>query len=68
MVGPGMYERKIDHGITILATGAVEYKPKEYLYGQDDGVMTQIELDGGCMRRAPKPEPGDHDSVRGLQE
>ena len=40
-----MYERKIDHGITILATGAVEYEPKEYLYGRDDGVMTQIELD-----------------------
>ncbi len=45
MVGPGMYERKIDHGITILATGANEYKPTEYLYGQDDGIMTQIELD-----------------------
>ncbi len=45
MVGPSMYERKIDHGITILATGAAEYQPTEYLYGQDDGVMTQIELD-----------------------
>ena len=45
MVGPGMYQRKIDHGITILATGASEYKPTEYLYGQDDGIMTQIELD-----------------------
>jgi heterodisulfide reductase subunit A-like polyferredoxin len=45
MVGPGMYERKIDHGITILATGASEYKPTEYLYGQGDGIMTQIELD-----------------------
>ncbi len=45
MVGPGMYERKIDHGITVLATGAAEYKPTEYAYGQADGVMTQIELD-----------------------
>ena len=44
MVGPGMYERKIDHGIVILATGANEYKPTEYLYGQDHRVMTQIEL------------------------
>ncbi|MCG2774564.1 MAG: FAD-dependent oxidoreductase, partial [Desulfobacterales bacterium] len=33
MVGPGMYERKIDHGVVILATGANEYKPSEYLYG-----------------------------------
>jgi len=45
MVGPSMYERKINHGITILATGAVEYQPTEYGYGQDDGVMTQIQLD-----------------------
>ena len=44
MVGPGMYERKIDHGVVILATGANEYKPSEYLYGQDYRVMTQIEL------------------------
>ena len=44
MVGPGMYERKIDHGVAILATGAAEYQPREFLYGQDDRVMTQIEL------------------------
>jgi heterodisulfide reductase subunit A-like polyferredoxin len=44
MVGPGMYERKIDHGAVIVATGATEYKPKEYLYGQDSRVLTQIEL------------------------
>ncbi len=44
LVGPGMYERKIDHGVVILATGAVEYQPGEYLYGQDDRVMTQVEL------------------------
>ena len=44
MVGPGMYERKIDHGVVILATGATEYKPSEFLYGQDDRVMTQIEI------------------------
>jgi heterodisulfide reductase subunit A-like polyferredoxin len=44
MVGPGMYERKIDHGVVILATGAREYAPKEYLYGEDHRVMTQIAL------------------------
>ena len=44
MVGPGMYERKIDHGVVIVATGATEYKPKEFLYGQDSRVLTQIEL------------------------
>ena len=44
LVGPAMYERKIEHGVVILATGAGEYKPTEYLYGQNDGVVTQVEL------------------------
>jgi heterodisulfide reductase subunit A-like polyferredoxin len=44
VVAPGMYERKIDHGVLVLATGAEEYRPKEYLYGQDRRVMTQIEF------------------------
>jgi len=44
MVGPGMYERKIDHGVIIIATGANEYTPEEFQYGEDDRVMTQIEL------------------------
>lgn len=44
IVGPGMYERKIDHGVVILATGANEYTPSEFLYGQDSRVMTQVEL------------------------
>jgi heterodisulfide reductase subunit A len=37
--------REIRHGITIIATGADEYKPTEYLYGQDDRVLTQLELE-----------------------
>jgi heterodisulfide reductase subunit A len=44
LVGPGMYERKIDHGVTVVATGAHEYVPKEFLYGQHHRVMTQMEL------------------------
>ncbi len=44
LVGPGMYERKIEHGVVILATGAKEYQPKEYSYAEDERVMTQIEL------------------------
>ena len=44
MVGPGMYERKIDHGVLVLATGAKEYVPKEFLYGTDPRVLTQIEF------------------------
>ena len=46
IVGPGMYERKIDHGVVIIATGANEYEPKEYLYDSSDHVVTQVELSG----------------------
>ncbi len=44
LVGPAMYERKIDHGVVILATGAHEYRPTEFSYGDDERIMTQIEL------------------------
>ncbi|MGQ9647106.1 MAG: FAD-dependent oxidoreductase, partial [Thermodesulfobacteriota bacterium] len=45
MVAPTMYYRKIEHGITILATGATEWKPTEYLYGQDPRILTQLDLE-----------------------
>jgi len=32
-------------GAIIVATGAKELKPNEYLYGQDNRVLTQLELD-----------------------
>jgi len=35
----------INHGVVIVATGAQEYKPTEYLYGQDERVVTQLELE-----------------------
>jgi heterodisulfide reductase subunit A len=37
--------KEIHHGAAILATGADEYKPTEYLYGEDDRVLTQLELE-----------------------
>ncbi len=36
---------QIKHGVAIIAIGADEYKPVEYLYGQDERVMTQLELE-----------------------
>ena len=36
---------EIRHGATVIATGADEYKPTEYLYGQNDRVLTQLELE-----------------------
>jgi heterodisulfide reductase subunit A len=38
----GMAE--IKHGAAVIAVGAEEYKPTEYLYGEDDRVFTNIEL------------------------
>ena len=35
----------IKHGAIIVATGGKEYKPTEYLYGQNENVVTQMELE-----------------------
>ena len=37
--------KEFEHGAVVVATGAKEYRPKEYLYGEDDRVMTQLELE-----------------------
>ncbi|MBT8369380.1 MAG: FAD-dependent oxidoreductase, partial [Deltaproteobacteria bacterium] len=46
LAGPEMIQRKIDHGVVILATGANEYQPKseDYQYGSNERIMTQLEL------------------------
>ena len=36
---------EIEHGVIVVATGAAEYKPSEYLYGQDERVLTQAEFE-----------------------
>ncbi len=36
---------RIRHGATVIATGVQEYRPTEYMYGKDDRVMTQLELE-----------------------
>ena len=61
--------REIQHGAAIIATGAEEYKPTEYLYGEDDRVLTQLELEEQIAKERrtvlERPEPGD-DPVRRL--
>jgi heterodisulfide reductase subunit A-like polyferredoxin len=44
-VGAKMVSREVDHGVTIVATGGDELKPKEYLYGEEKRVLTQLELE-----------------------
>ncbi len=36
---------EIKHGATVIAIGADVYTPTEYLYGEDERVMTQLELE-----------------------
>ena len=41
---------EIKHGAAILATGADEHKPTEYLYGESDRVSTLLELEEKIIR------------------
>jgi heterodisulfide reductase subunit A-like polyferredoxin len=41
----GTTKLTVNHGVIIVATGAEEFKPNEYLFGKDKRVMTQLELE-----------------------
>ncbi len=45
---------EIKHGAAVIAIGADIYTPTEYLYGEDDRVMTQLELEDRITRREEK--------------
>jgi len=49
-------EEIIEHGIVIIATGAIEQRPNEYLYGQDERIKTHLELDVGLISGEIKPK------------
>lgn len=36
---------ELKHGVAIIATGAQEYKPEEYLYGENHRVQTLLEME-----------------------
>ena len=36
--------RVLEHGVTLIASGASEFKPDQHLYGQDSRVVTGLEL------------------------
>ena len=46
--------KEIHHGAAVIATGAAEYRPTEYLYGKDDKVMTLLELEDRIAKREEK--------------
>jgi heterodisulfide reductase subunit A len=35
----------LEHGVTVMATGASPYQPEEYNYGKDPRILTSLELD-----------------------
>ncbi len=41
---------QVKHGVTIVATGGVEYKGDEYGYGQDPRILTQLEFEN-CLSK-----------------
>jgi len=43
-IGAAKESCTIDHGIFIVATGGTEYTPKEYLFGEDERIITQVAL------------------------
>jgi heterodisulfide reductase subunit A-like polyferredoxin len=55
--------REYEHGAVIVAAGAHEYQPTEYLYGQDPRVMSQVELG----HRLEESGPQDWDVVLMIQ-
>ncbi len=44
-INAGGKEVEVSHGVAIVATGGQEYKPAEYLYGQNARVVTQKEFE-----------------------
>jgi len=48
--------KEIEHGVVIVATGAAQYDPSEYLYRSDGNVLTQRELEERLAAGAFKAE------------
>jgi heterodisulfide reductase subunit A len=44
---------ELDHGVVIIASGAQELKPSEYLYGQDPRVLTHLDFDQKMAQKDP---------------
>jgi heterodisulfide reductase subunit A-like polyferredoxin len=51
LVKSGEKQIPIEHGAAILATGAKEDKPEEYLYGDHPNVMTHLEMDAAFRNK-----------------
>jgi heterodisulfide reductase subunit A len=47
-------DTEIKHGATVIAIGADAYEPTEYLYGEDDRVLTNLELENRIINEDEK--------------
>jgi heterodisulfide reductase subunit A len=45
---------QLEHGVVIIATGAFEYKPEEYLYRKDRRVLTLLDLEGEIVKKSAR--------------
>ena len=52
-IASGDKRETLEHGAVIVATGAREYQPSEYLFGRDERVTTQLSL-----HQALRDDPG----------
>ncbi len=64
-VSSGGASQVIEHGVAVLATGAKEYRPQEYLYGENPAVVTQLELDE--LLRSTDNRLGEAESIAFIQ-
>ncbi|WP_022663791.1 FAD-dependent oxidoreductase [Desulfospira joergensenii] len=53
-VNGGDRESTVEHGAAILATGGLEFKPDEYLYGQEPNVLTHLDMDAALREEDPR--------------
>ena len=53
VLSSGGGEETVEHGVAVVATGASEYRPQEYLYGKDPRVLTHLDLDRKFMADDP---------------
>jgi heterodisulfide reductase subunit A len=47
-----------EHGIVVVATGAQEYQPREYMHGSDPRVVTQLAFEEELAHARPEDLPG----------
>ena len=50
VVSQGGQDITLRHGVVVVAVGAKEHKPTEYLYGNDERVLTHLEFDEALKR------------------